>query len=177
MPESSSSTDSVPDGHVIVGRIGKPHGLKGDVFVLPLTDHPDRFAVDSELFVDGRPVTVASSRTAEGRLIVRFSHVTDRQQAEATRGANVTIPESERRPLDVDEWWPDDLIGLRVLDHAGEYRGEVIDFVDGVAQDRLLLRVGEAEVEVPFVEAVVPVVDVDAGHIRLADIDGLLSLD
>ena len=175
MPESSSSTDSVPDGHVIVGRVGKPHGLKGDFFVFPHTDHPDRFAPQSELFVDGRSVTVASSRTAEGRLIVRLSHITGRQEAEAIRGSIVTIPESSRRSLDDDEWWPDELVGLRVLDHAGEYRGEVIDFVEGVAQDRLLVRVDGSEVEVPFVKAVVPVVDVDAGHIRLADIEGLLS--
>ncbi len=160
---------------MIVGRVGKPHGLKGDVFVFPHTDHPDRFAPRSELFVDGRTVTVASSRTAEGRLIVRFSHITGRQQAEAIRGSFVTIPESARRSLDDDEWWPDELVGLRVLDHAGEPRGEVIDFVEGVAQDRLLVRVEGFEVEVPFVKAVVPEVDVDAGHIRLANIEGLLS--
>lgn len=175
MPESSSSTDPIPPDHVVVGRVGKPHGLAGDVFVFPETDHPDRFSVSAEVFVDGRATTVAASRSTDDRLVVRFAGVTGRPQAELLRGFLVTIPEHARRALEPDEWWPDQLVGLRVLDHHGVEQGTVIAVVEGVAQDRLVVRTDVHEVEIPFVEQVVPAVDVEAGIIRLAPIEGLLT--
>jgi 16S rRNA processing protein RimM len=178
VPESNSSTDpSVdPDGHVLVGRVGKAHGLNGHVFVIAESDNPQRFSPGSTMSMDGRPVTVTMSRLADGRLVVGFAGVNDRNSAERLRDARLTIPETQRRGLDQDEWWPEDLVGLRVLDHGGTDRGEVVEVVEGVAQDRLAVRTLDGGVfEIPFVADLVPVVDVAAGHIRLADVEGLLT--
>jgi 16S rRNA processing protein RimM len=167
----------LPVGHVLVGRVGKPHGLKGDVFVLPETDHPGRFSGGADVYLDGVLRPVASSRMQDNRLVVRFESVPDRSAAEGIRGAVVTIPESERRSLDDDEWWPDHLVGLRVYDHDGSDRGVIADVIEGVAQHRLVVDTGSGSVEIPFVGALVPVVDIEGGRVELADVDGLLTTD
>lgn len=186
MQESSSSTDPIPAGHVLVGTIGKAHGLAGHVFVLAESDHPERFAPGSRLLGLGgevhdremrdREMIVVSSRTADARLIVAFEGVNDRTAAERLRNTRLTIPEHERRSLGPEEWWPDDLIGLRVQDHAGNDCGVVTDVIEGVAQDRLSVVIASgATVEIPFVATLVPEVDVGNGFVRLADVEGLLT--
>lgn len=174
MPESSSSTE--PADRVLVGVVGKAHGLNGHVFVLAESDNPDRFTTGSAMLLGDSSVVVESSRVADGRLIVRFSGVEDRTAAESLRGARLTIAADERRVLDDEEWWPDDLIGLTVLDHLGVERGVIDDVEEGVAQDRLVVRTTDgAVVEIPFVTALVPEVDTQAGFVRLAAVEGLLS--
>jgi 16S rRNA processing protein RimM len=139
VPESSSSTEQIPDDHVVVGRVGKPHGLGGEFSVFPETDHPDRFAVASRVFVGGAPAQVVSSRWIHDRLFVGLDIARSREDAEELRGEIITIPEDQRRELDDDEWWPDQLVGLSVVDAEGGVRGEVIAIVEGVAQDRLVV--------------------------------------
>lgn len=175
MPESNSSTDRVPAGHVIVGHVGKPHGLAGAVYVRPETDNPNRFAPSAALFVDGRPTTVVSSHDQEDRLLVRFEGVNDRVRAEGLRGSVLTILEDDRRELDPDEWWPEQLVGLKVMDHDDVERGVVVAVVEGVAQDRLVIDVDGGQVEVPFVKDLVPEVDVGRGIVRLGRVEGLLT--
>jgi 16S rRNA processing protein RimM len=174
VPESNSSTD--PDGHVLVGVVGKAHGLAGHVFVMAQSDNPERFAPGAAVASERGELVVESSRNADGRLIVRFSGVVDRTGAEGLRGLRLTIPSTLRRDLGEDEWWPDDLVGLRVIDHTGAVRGVVDAVVEGVAQDRLAVITGEGlEVEIPFVSELVPVVDVAAGFVQLAEVEGLLT--
>ncbi|MGF1667164.1 MAG: ribosome maturation factor RimM [Acidimicrobiia bacterium] len=174
MPESNSSTD--PDGHVLVGIVGKAHGLAGHVFVMAQSDNPERFAPGALVGSERGEMAVESSRSADGRLIVKFSGVVDRTAAEALRGLRLTIPAASRRDLGEDEWWPDDLVGLRVVDHTGAARGVVDAIVEGVAQDRLAVTTTEGlEVEVPFVSELVPLVDIEAGFVQLADVEGLLT--
>ncbi len=174
MPESNSSTDS--GGHVLVGVVGKAHGLAGDVFVLAQSDNPERFAPGAVVFSERGELLVESSRNADGRLIVRFTCAGDRTAAEGLRGLRLTIAEDLRRELGDDEWWPDDLTGLRVLDHTGAVRGVIDAIVEGVAQDRLAVTTNEGlAVEIPFVSDLVPVVDVDGGFVQLAAVEGLLT--
>jgi 16S rRNA processing protein RimM len=121
-------------------------------------------------------LVVEASRNADGRLIVRFSGSGDRTAAEGLRGLRLTIPEDLRRDLGDDEWRPDDLTGLRVLDHTGAVRGVVDAIVEGVAQDRLAVTTSDGlAVEIPFVSDLVPVVDIEGGYVQLADVEGLLT--
>jgi 16S rRNA processing protein RimM len=174
VPESNSSTD--PEGHVLVGVVGKAHGLAGHVFVLAQSDNPERFAPGAVVSSGRGELVVEASRTGDGRLIVKFSGVGDRTAAEGMRGLRLTIPAALRRHLGEDEWWPDDLVGLRVIDHSGAVRGVVDAVVEGVAQDRLAVTTTEGlEVEVPFVSELVPVVDIEAGFVQLAHVEGLLT--
>lgn len=151
MNSSTEPTDRIP-----VGRIGRPHGLRGEVTILPESDAAERFAPGSSLATEtGRHLVVAASRPYRDRgLIVAFEGVVDRSAAEALRDVIVTISAAERRPLEEGEYWIDDLVGLRVIDPGGRMVGTVTDVVLG-PQDRLVVDVGTGEIEVPFVHDLV----------------------
>ena len=142
---SSSSTDHVP-----AGRIGRPHGLHGEVTILP--EDPRWFAPGSQLWADDRCFTVASSQKYRDRgLTVRFEGISDRPGAETLRGIELTVAMSERPELEAGEYWPEDLVGLSAVDPSGNALGEVVAIAYG-PQDRLVVQTPEgARVEVPFV--------------------------
>lgn len=107
---------------VVVGRIVKPHGIRGEVVVVPTSDVEGRFAAGTTIALDDTLATIASSRPHQGRLLIAFEGVADRTAAEALRGAVLTAP-----PADVDAadmYFAHELVGLDVvtLDDANEPR-------------------------------------------------------
>ena len=174
---------------VIVGRIGRAHGIRGEVSVEPRTDEPDRrFAAGSALFtrapggeaVPGAALpahlTVASTRSHQGRLLVRFEEIGDRTTAERARGTWLEVlPDPEESPEDPEEFYDHQLVGLRVTDDTGADLG-VVSLVEHIgAQDLLHIDVGGRTVLFPFVAALVPTVDVVAGFLVVDDRPGLLA--
>lgn len=166
---------------VTVGRIGRAHGIKGDVGVDVRTDEPDRrFAEGATLITDSkvpRTLTVEASRWHSGRLLVKFAGVPDRTAAEQLRNLYVQsdVPEDER-PEDPEEYYDRELIGLAVRTDDGVEAGEVIDVVHLPSQDLLEIRrpAGNA-VLVPLVEELVPEINVDKRYVVVADRPGLLD--
>jgi 16S rRNA processing protein RimM len=100
---------------------------------------------------------------------VAFDEVTGRDAAEQIRNMDIYV--IERRALGEHEYWPDQLEGLEVRPGGGK----VVAVISGTAQDRLVIERGDARFEVPFVEALVPAVDLDAGYVEIAEIDGLIE--
>lgn len=171
---SSSSTETGP--RVVVGRVGRPHGLRGEVTVVPETDYEGRYAPGARFLTDqGEALVVAAARSSkQGGLIVAFGEVEDRQGAERLRGALLTIASSERRSLEPDEFWPEDLEGLEVRDPSGAHLGTVAGVVVGSAQDRLVVAMeGGDRVEVPFVPELVTAVRVEEGYLVVEAPEGL----
>jgi len=168
--------NSSTDGRIPVGRVAKPHGVRGEVAVQLLTDHPDRF-VPGTIFpgeAGAPPLVVATARSHHGRLLVRFEGIEDRDQAESLRGALLLIPVAERRELGLDEFWPESLAGLRASSVQGEHLGTVTGVITGEAQDRLVVETGPgARVEVPFVSEIVLDVDEAAGTVVIDAPEGL----
>jgi 16S rRNA processing protein RimM len=139
------------------------------VLVHPETDYPDRFAAGSELSTEaGHSLVVERSQPSRDSFLVRFVGVTDRT------GAERLIDPAERRDLDPDEFWPDELVGLSARSENGDLLGEVVDVIEGPAQFRLVIQSPSGTFEVPFVAALVPQVDLEAGSLVLADIPGLI---
>ncbi len=165
------------DDVVVVGRIGPAHGLKGEVFVEPRTDEPERrFAAGAELRAPGRNLTVQAARTHSGRLVVRFAEIADRNAAEAARGTELSVAiTAAERPDDPEEFYDHQLVGLRVETLDGEVVGELARVEHNAAQDLLVIRTTDREVLFPFVAALVPEVDVPGGRIVIDDRPGLLS--
>ena len=161
---------------VVVGRIGRAHGLKGEVFVEPRTDEPERrFAAGQVLRTGAGALTVAANRTHSGRLVVKFEEIADRTAAEASRGTELTCPvDPAAMPDDPDEFYDHQLAGLRVETTDGDAVGELERVLHGAAQDLLVIRTPEREVLFPFVSALVPEVDVAGGRIVIDDKPGLL---
>lgn len=164
----------------LVARIGKPHGLRGEVTVQVHTDDPDaRFAPGSVLRAEGSGapsrLTVRSARVHRATWLLAFEEAPDRTAAESLRGARLS---AEADVGDDDGWYEDELVGLRVLDPAGAEIGKVVGLEIGAAQDRLVVRLaGGATAEVPFVCALVPVIDGDRGIVVVDAPPGLLDLN
>lgn len=159
---------------VIVGTVGRAHGLRGQVSVRPRTDNIERrFAAGTVLTAAGRPLTVASHGQQGGKLIVGFAEITDRAGAEALRGIDLWA-EGDIDTAD-GEFHDTALIGLAAVDPAGERLGEVIAIQHHPAQDLLVLRTPAGERLVPFVAALVPEVDPAAGRLVIDPIPGLLT--
>jgi 16S rRNA processing protein RimM len=169
---------------LLVGRVLRPHGVRGELAVDVLSDAPDRFAAGAELTAgdpdgDGplRPLTVTAARLHQGRLLVRLQGVEDRDAAEELRGALLSIPLDAARPLAADEFWPHQLVGLDVVDREGRRRGRVADVVPGTAHDLLAVALpgGERRL-VPAVAALVTV-ELPAGRVLVDAVPGLLDAD
>lgn len=179
------------EDYVVVGRIGRPHGLKGEVSVEPRTDEPDRrFAGGAVLHAErrrpggadplasGETLTVRGTRWHSGRFLVTFDEIGDRDAAEAARGTVLVVPiDPAESPEDPEEFYDHQLVGLAVEDAAGTRLGTVRRVEHGGGQDLLHLDVDGADVLFPFVTALVPVVDVAGGRIVVDDRPGLLRPD
>lgn len=164
---------------VVVGRVGRPHGVRGEVTIEVRTDEPERrFADGARLHVEGghRDLTVAATRWHGERLLARFEGVHDRDAAEALRGSLLAVNVlSDERPEDDEEYYDRQLVGLRVLNNAGGPVGVVGAVIHLPTQDLLSVDTAEGERLIPFVRALVPEVDLQNGHVRLADIEGLIE--
>ena len=171
---------------MVVGRLGRPHGLQGEVTVEVRTDEPGRRFVDGAVLRAEPPagsasplraLSVAGSRWHSGTLLVRFEELPDRNAAEAARGillfATVAADES---PEDPEEFYAHQLVGLAAYDDQGAHLGEVSALVRGGAQDLLTVRTPDGrEALVPFVKALVPEVDLAGGRVVIADRPGLVT--
>ncbi|GAA4910684.1 16S rRNA processing protein RimM [Nonomuraea thailandensis] len=164
---------------LVVGRIGRPHGVRGDVTVEVRTDDPElRFAAGKPIATDPAdrgPLVVAGRRWHKGVLLLAFEGVTDRDAAEELRGTMLVIDSSEVTPSDdPDEFHDHQLIGLSVRTVAGEPVGEVEDVLHH-GQDLLVVRrQGQEDALIPFVRELVPEVDLEAGRLVVDPPEGLL---
>jgi 16S rRNA processing protein RimM len=168
---------------LVVGRIGRPHGIRGEVTVEVRTDSPDvRFAPGSVLLTEPArlgPLTVAAARWHSGRLLLHVAGVSDRTGAEALRGIVLSADvDDDDVPEDPEEYFDHQLRGLTAVTVSGDTLGVVDDVVHLPGQDLLSVRrVGGREVLVPFVAEFVPEIDVEGGRILLELPNGLLELD
>lgn len=160
-----------------VGKVGRAHGLRGDVFVEVRTDEPERrFAPGVRFQTPRGSLVVAAARWHGARLVVTFLESSDRDAAERLRGVElrVDVP-AEERPEDPDEFYDHQVRGLAAVTTDGVPVGVVTDVLHLPAQDVLVVDVEGREVLVPFVAEIVPVVDVEAGRIEVRELPGLLA--
>ena len=148
---------SAPDS-VVVGRVGKSHGLDGSFVVEGASETRELFSVGAKLIVDGEETTVVGSKQARGRPVIRL----DRRVA---RGSELGVPRSSLAPTADDEYYVFELVGLEVSEQDGPVLGTVTDVAPGVANDVLELDSG---LLLPMVEECVLSVDLDAGKIVVA---------
>lgn len=169
-----------PD-HILVGTLGRPHGVYGELFVLIHSDDPERFSPGAVVHVaDGlRPLTVSGLRShtyrRKPRVLVTFEEVTDREGAEAVAGEDLVVPAAAVRELDPHEYWHHDLVGCEVRTVDGEGVGRVTDVLTAPANDLLVVETDAGEALVPMVAAIVRSVDVEARVVVIDPVPGLLG--
>jgi 16S rRNA processing protein RimM len=163
----------------IVGVIGRPHGVRGEVAVELRTDEPERrFAPGQVLGEEGgtRHFTVRSVRDHSGRLLVKFAELVDRTGAEAARGTLLTAAvQADERPAEPGTYYDRQLIGLRATTPDGAEVGSIRSVLHLPAQDVLEIETAAGPRLVPFVAALVPDVDLEAGRLTVVDVAGLLD--
>ena len=169
---------------LVVGRVARPHGVRGELVVDVRTDEPEqRFAVGATLAAQPRSgprgtLTVAAVRPHGVRLLVTFDGVADRDGAEALRGALLTVDSSTLPPpSDPDEYYDHQLEGLTAQLADGTVLGTVTEVLHGPGGELLVIaRDGDGpELLVPFVRDIVPTVDLQAARLVLTPPEGLLS--
>ncbi len=164
-----------------VGKVVGFRGLGGEVKIRPTTNSPE-ILLDIETVSitvsDGRKLTasVKSARLEKRLLVVVFDEYKDRTAAEFLEDADVFVSREQLRDLDEEEWWVDDLVGLKVYTTSGAFVGFLLSVIDSGNQ---LLEIatedGDKTILVPFVKELVPLVDIRAGRIEVESIPGLLE--
>jgi 16S rRNA processing protein RimM len=165
-----------------VARIGKPHGIRGEVTVQVLTDAPgDRFVPGTQFVVEpasAGPLTILSARWNKDILLLAFEEIETRNEAETVRGAKLFIETEELDEDDDDEgWYEHELVGLDV--RVGD---KVVGKVSGLntlpVQDLLVVTATDGkEILIPFVEQIVPEVNVGGKYILVTPPPGLFEVN
>lgn len=168
---------------LVVGRISRPHGVRGELAVEVRTDDPElRLVAGAVLATEpaaAGPLTITQARWHSGKLLMSFDGVPDRDAADQLRGVLLLVDSSELEDIaDPDEFRDHQLIGLAVYGPGGEHVGEVTDVLHS-GQDLLVVtgtgaRAG-AEIMIPFVAQIVPEVDLAGGRIVIDPPAGLLD--
>ncbi len=174
--------DDLPE-RVAVGRVLRPHGIRGELVVQVLSDVPDRLDAGRAVWITrdtregqqaGRRAVISSSRPHKTGALLRFEGIEDRDQVEALRGSWLEVDRSEVPPAPEGTFYHYELLGCRCSNH-GEDLGEVVDLLEDGGGLLLIVSDGERRVPVPFVQAFLRRVDVAARRIELDLPPGLLE--
>jgi len=167
---------------VLVGRIARPHGIRGQVVVNPETDFvEDRFAVGATLVTRGpsgeQTLTISSFRVQGGRPVVGFEGFGRIEDVEELAGRELRVPEDTLQPLQPGSFYHHELIGCVVELVEGTAIGEVERVEGGMGGSLLVVGGGAGEILVPLADAICVDIDVAAKRIRIDPPEGLLDLN
>lgn len=167
---------AIPDSYLRIGHVTRAHGIRGSVVVKFYSDSPEQFGqgLSVRMHPSETPLVLATMQPVRDGWLVSFEGVADRNGAEVLRGQQLLIEQAERRSLDDDEFWPADLVGMKVEDPDGLVLGTVVDVHLGEAQDRLEIEHEGARALVPFVADLVPEVRLVDQTVVVRPLPGLL---
>jgi 16S rRNA processing protein RimM len=163
----------------LVGIIGKPHGIHGEVILNFVTDYPDSILKDTVFFIDEKKqsfLEVENIRSFDLRFkngaIAKFKGIEDRSSAEKIKGFNLLREVKYSPSLSEEEFWVDDLLGCSVYNNVESYIGKVIDVIQNPANDNILIRKDINSVEITGIkenEFFVPLIDEYIDNIDIAE--------
>jgi 16S rRNA processing protein RimM len=169
--------------YLAIGRISRPHGVRGELRAEILTDYPDRvqtvFAQHLRTLYVGkehRPFTLTGVRFHQDAMLLTFKECTTRDEADALRGTLVEIALEDAVPLDEGEYYHFQLIGMQVETDEGDVLGDIVDvFTAPGANDVFVVHGSRGEILIPAIEDVVINLDVEAGRVVIHPLPGLLD--
>lgn len=167
---------------VAIGKVVSPHGLKGELKILPYSGDPSAFAIYKRLVLadtDGAVTehAVARCRSGKGQAIVQLAGITDRSGAEALVGSEVRLRRVDLPPLAEDEYYWHELVGMEVRTDSGRVVGAVASLFATKAHDVLVVRGGGREYLVPVKKELLLSQDNENRVLVIADLPGLLELN
>jgi 16S rRNA processing protein RimM len=161
---------------LVVGRIVRPHGVRGALLVEPVSKIIDSLEPGNRVFLGegDTPFELISIRYHQKRLMISLAGVVDRSQAEELRGKELKIRFSQAAPLDEDEYYYWQIIGLQVVLESGESLGKVVEIIETGANDVYIVRNDEGdEILLPAIASVILNVDLEAEKILARLMPGL----
>jgi 16S rRNA processing protein RimM len=169
--------------YLAIGRILRPHGVRGELRAEILTDYPDRvqteFAEHLRTVYVGKahqPFTLTGVRFHQDAMLLTFKECTTRDEADALRGALVEIPFEDAVPLEEGEYYQFQLVGMQVTTEAGDILGDIVEvFTPPGANDVFVVHGPRGEILIPVIEDVVVDLDLDAGRVVIRPLPGLLD--
>jgi 16S rRNA processing protein RimM len=168
------STLSEP-AFLAVGRILRPHGVRGEVQAEIHTDYPERFGVYRQVYLGPghRPYQIEAHRFHAGRVLLKFREVADRTAAEKLRGQWIRIAITDAVPLAEGEVYLHDMLGLRVETVEGEQLGKVAEIIETGANPVYVVRGRQGEILIPDIPDVIEAIDLAGGELIVRLIEGL----
>ena len=165
---------------VVIGIIEKPRGLKGEVKIKPLTDHPDRFKRLSDVYLENKfekmePIAISKVSVCGSSVYAFIEGISNREQAQKLAGCYLSIKYEDVLPLPSGQFYHFQLEGLRVETESGCTLGEIKEVLDLSANDVLVVREGDKERLIPYIKDVILKVDIDGGVVVINPIEGLLD--
>ena len=140
-----------------------------------LTDFPDRFASDEELYIEERTVTIEGCKWNRSRAILKLAKIDSVEDAQQLRGQLLEVPQSRLHSLSQDEYYQFQLLGLEVWTNDGEFLGQIAQILPTGSNDVYVVPVTDGEVLIPAIEDVVKSIDIENGRMTIEAVKGLLS--
>ena len=168
------------EDRIVVGRIARAHGNKGQVIVNPETDFPDeRFTAGGTLFVgdSDEPTTIVAARMHQGRPVIALEGVETMNDAEALAGAELKVDSGALMALPSGTYYRHDLVGCEVQDTEGRLIGAVAAVEGPFEMSRLVVNAPHGEVLIPLVADICVEIDPEGKRIRVAAPEGLIELN
>jgi len=161
---------------LVIGEVLRPQGVRGEVRVRVLTDFPERFRALKSVYLGGtpKPVPVERTRLHQRYVLLKLAGYDDRTSVESLRHALVQIPVEEAIPLEEDEYYLYQVVGLAAWTMQGEYLGRVREVLSTGANDVYIVRGPKGEILLPAIEEVVREVDLEAGRLTVELMEGLV---
>jgi 16S rRNA processing protein RimM len=174
--DSGSPTSGEPE-FLVIGKLGRPHGVNGEILMVVYTDFPERIQPDMTFFVGPRyqPLILIKRRPHARGMLVMFEGYQDRERVGELRNQHVHVRTSDRPPLEQGEYYHHQLLGLEVIDENGKPLGLLSSILETGANDVYVVRDQTgAEILVPAIDSVVLDIDLDHKHMRVHLLSGLL---
>lgn len=162
-------------GYTAVGRILRPHALRGEVRVQPFAPDAPNIQAGRQVFIAGRRHRVVRARADRGAWILEVAGISDRTAAERLRGILLETPDAEVRRDDDESFFLHEIVGLRVVTDTGRELGTVVEVLQSGAADVYVIRGEKGEVLIPAIAEVVQKIDLPVGVMTITPISGLLD--
>lgn len=174
---------AAPPPFLLLGQVLRPHGIRGELRVEVLTAYPERIGPEQRVYLGPDPAdvsaarlyTIVQARRHQQYLILRLAEISDRNAAELLRQQYVMVALEDAIPLEDDEYYLFQVIGLDVISTDGETLGSVQDVLETGANDVLVVHGPRGEILLPVIDECVQDIDFDAGTITVRLLDGLLG--
>jgi 16S rRNA processing protein RimM len=178
--QSRNSSGSPAGGEpefLVVGKLGRPHGIWGEISMEVLTDFPERIVPEANFYVGSRqsPLQLQSCRPHKRGLLVKFEGFTLREQVAVLSNQLVQVRRDDRPPLPDGEYYLHQLLGLRVIDEENQQLGIVTDILSTGANDVYVIRSDDGvEILLPAIDSVILKIDLDTKQVHVHLLPGLL---